>query len=276
MLQREFAVSERRACRTTGWPRSTHRYESRAADQTALQMRLRDLALARPRFGYRRLTILLRREGWQVNHKRVYRLYIAEGLQVRLKRRKKLASQRRVSLSVPQAPNERWTMDFMSDALADGRRFRVLTVLDSYTRECLAIRVGVHLRAPDVTMTLDDVIERRGAPELITCDNGTEFTSNHMDAWAYSRGVRLDHIRPGKPVENAFIESFNGRLRDECLNSHWFRTITEACRDIEAWRSDYNQVRPHSRLGDLPPEVFAARSSALDPKNERWKEAELA
>jgi putative transposase len=238
-------------------------------------MRLRDLALARPRFGYRRLTVLLRREGWRVNHKRVYRLYIAEGLQVRHKRRKKLASQRRVSLCVPQAPNERWTMDFMSDALADGRRFRVLTVLDSHTRECLAIEVGTHLRAPDVTTVLDDVIERRGAPELITCDNGTEFTSNHMDAWAYSRGVRLDFIRPGKPVENAFIESFNGRLRDECLNSHWFRSLREARRDIELWRLDYNQVRPHSRLGDLPPEVFAARSWAEEPKNERWKEAEL-
>jgi putative transposase len=179
-------------------------------------MRLRDLALARPRYGYRRLTVLLRREGWHVNHKRIYRLYREEGLTVRVKRRKKLASWVRLKPPAATKINERWSMDFLSDALMDGRKIRILTVIDSFTRECLAVKVAQSLPARSVTDVLDEVIAGRGEPRTIQLDNGTEFTSNHFDAWAYLRGITLDFIQPGKPVENAYIESFNGRLRDEC------------------------------------------------------------
>lgn len=262
-LQERFSVSERRALRVTEWPRSTHRHRSQAADSPALRMELRELAANRPRYGYGRLTVLLRRQGWHVNAKRVYRLYREEGLQVRIKRRKKLASRSRVTFPGASRVNERWTMDFVADALADGRRIRVLTVLDSFTRECLALKVSPSLPAQAVTDALEDVIAVRGEPQAIQVDNGSEFTSNHFDAWAYLRGVRLDFIRPGKPVENAFIESFNGRLRDECLNSHWFESLDDARRAIHDWQRDYNERRPHSALGDRSPSEFAAELLGL-------------
>jgi len=258
-LQTLYDVSERRACRVLGFARNVHRHVSRRVEPTALKMRLKDLALARPRYGYRRLTVLLRREGWHVNHKRVYRLYREEGLTVRVKRRKKLASRPRVKPPAAEVANERWTLDFMSDATTDGRKFRTLTVLDVFTRECLALRAARRFPSKAVTEALERVIARRGAPRVLQVDNGPEFTCNHFDAWSFSRGIRIDFIRPGKPVENAHIESFNGRVRDECLNTRWFDTLDQARRALQDWRRDYNQVRPHSRLGDLAPEAFAAR-----------------
>ena len=228
-------------------------------------MRLRELALARPRYGYRRLTILLRREGWPVNAKRVYRLYREEGLKVRVKRRKKLASHARVRPPAAARVNERWSMDFVADSLSDGRRIRVLTIIDSFTRECLALTVAKSLPSQSVTETLNRVIKHRGAPRTIQVDNGTEFTSNHFDAWAYLHGIDVDFIRPGKPIDNAHIESFNGRLRDECLNSKWFETLDDARKALQDWRRDYNEVRPHSSLGDMPPSAFAARIQGLQP-----------
>ena len=229
-------------------------------------MRLRDLALARPRYGYRRLTILLRREGWHVNAKRVYRLYREEGLTVRVKRRKKLASHARVRPPAAAWVNDRWSMDFVSDSLSDGRKIRVLTVIDSFTRECLALKIARSLPSRSVTEELDRVITKRGAPRTIQVDNGSEFTANHFDAWAYFHGIDIDFIRPGKPIDNAHIESFNGRLRDECLNSRWFHSVDDARQTLQDWRRDYNEVRPHSSLGDLPPAAFAAQIQGVAPE----------
>jgi putative transposase len=232
---------------------NTWRYRLRRDPQEALRQRLRELAAVRVRFGYRRLTVLLRREGWQVNAKRIYRLYGLEGLVVRTKARKKLASRARVPLPRPIRPNERWSMDFVSTRLANGRWFRTLTVLDLYTRESLALVADRSLTGVRVAAALNAVLQRRPAPQAITVDNGTEFVSRAMDAWAYAHDVRLDFIRPGKPVENAFIESFNGKLRDECLNSHVFASVAEAQVVLDAWREDYNAVRPHSALQDRTP-----------------------
>ena len=231
----------------------TLRYQSTRDRQDALRQRLRELAAVRVRFGYRRLTVLLKREGWRVNAKRIYRLYRDEGLTVRTKPRKRLASGARVPLPAPTQPNERWSMDFVSARLADGRWFRTLTVLDVYTRESLALVADRSLTGVKVAATLTPLVRRRGAPTAITVDNGGEFVSRAMDAWAYAHDVRLEFIRPGRPVENAFIESFNGRLRDECLNAHVFASTIEAQHVLEAWRLDYNHVRPHSSLGDRTP-----------------------
>jgi putative transposase len=196
---------------------------------------------------------LLRCEGWRVKAKRIYRLYGLEGLAVRTTPRKKLASRARVPLPRPTQPNERWSMDFVSARLANGRWFRTLTVLDLYTRESLALVADRSLTGLKVAAALSDVLQQRPAPTAITVDNGTEFVSRAMDAWAYAHHIRLDFIRPGKPVENAFIESFNGKLRDECLNSHVFASVAEAQVVLDAWRNDYNAVRPHSALHDRTP-----------------------
>ena len=229
-------------------------------------MRIRDLAYAMPRYGYRRLTVLLRREGWRVNHKRVYRLYRAAGLSVRIKRRKKLASLSREAPSAPTVPNERWSMDFVSDATVDARKFRVLTVVDVCTRECLTLHLGRSLPSSAVTVALDRVLRTRPAPKFIQVDNGSEFACAHFDAWAYAREIHVDFIRPGRPVENGHIESFNGRLRDECLNLHWFEGLDAARKVLHAWRRDYNQTRPHSRLGDFTPTEFAAGFEGSEPR----------
>jgi putative transposase len=229
-------------------------------------MRLRELAGARPRWGYRRLHILLRREGWLVNHKKVLRLYREEGLMLRIRRRKrKLASWVRVPPPGPSRPNERWTLDFVSDALSDGRRMRILTVLDVMSRESLAVEAATSFPSTRVTLVLDRLMARKGKPSMITLDNGTEFTGRHFDAWAYRNGIRLDFIRPGRPVENAHIESFNGRLRDECLNTHWFAGLDEARQILEDWRRDYNETRPHSSLADLVPSEYLAQLLDLKP-----------
>ena len=216
-----------------------------------------ELAAERPRFGYRRIHVLLVREGWAVNHKRIRRMYREEHLAVRRKKRKRIAQTARQPKVMPEGPNERWSMDFMSDSLATGRCFRTFNVVDDYTRECVAIEVDTSLSGERVTRVLDRVIERRGQPKTLVMDNGPEFAGRVLDAWAYRRGIHLDFIRPGKPVENCFVESFNGKFRDECLNQHWLVSLAEARQRIEAWRLDYNRVRPHSSLGNVPPEEYA-------------------
>jgi putative transposase len=261
-----FRVSERRACRLAGVARSSYRYRSVAIDQTALRLRLRDLAATRVRYGYRRLHILLRREGWRVNHKRVYRLYREEGLGIRVKRRKKLASISRVLPSPATQPFERWSLDFLSDSLADGRRFRILTIVDNVSRVSPAIEVGMSVTGERVVAVLERLKHTTGTPVRIAVDNGPEFISKALDAWAYRNGVQLEFSRPGKPTDNAFAESFNGRFRDECLNQHWFASLEEARQTIEAWRLEYNTERPHRALGQATPAAWmTAREHLLEP-----------
>lgn len=219
-------------------------------------MRLRELAASRVRFGYRRLTVILRREGWRVNAKRIYRLYTEDGLTVRTKVRKKLARRSRVATPRAIRPKQKLSMDFMSAKLLDGRWFRVLTIIDQFTRECPALVADGALNGRRVALALSQIVAERGTPESITVDNGSEFASKAMDAWSYQYGVRLEFIRPGKPSDNGYIESFNGRLRDECLNVETFFDLSDVREKLERWRQDYNQVRPHSALGDRSPEEF--------------------
>lgn len=256
-LRERWAMSERRACKVVGVNRSSLRYRSRGGDDGALRERLRQLAAERRRFGYRRLYLLLRREGVLVNHKRVYRLYREEGLCVRRRGRKRVAREARLPLFAPESPNQRWCLDFVSDVLAWGRRIRLLCVIDAFTREALAIEVDTSLPGTRVVQVLERLVHNQGAtPEEIMLDNGPELTSRALDQWAYQRGARLRFIEPGKPVQNAFVESFNSRLRDECLNEHWFLSLPDARRIVEAWRLDYNGSRPHSSLGNLTPQEF--------------------
>jgi putative transposase len=257
-LRTAYDVSERRACGATGFARSSQRYTSRRDPQTALRMRLKELAVARVRYGYRRLHVLLRREGWSVNAKRIYRLYSEEGLSIRAKTpRRRRASRYRSGRPEITGPNAAWAMDFMSDALFDGRPFRILTVVDCYSRESLAIVPRASFRAHQVVEVLDQVARGRGRPQTIRCDNGPEFAGRLLDQWAYLNGVEIDFSRPGKPSDNAYIEAFNARLRQECLNSSWFLSMADARERIEAWRADYNEERPHTALGNLTPRAFA-------------------
>lgn len=251
-------MSERRACGLIELSRMVLRYVS-CRDDGPLRVRLRELAAQRRRWGYRRLRVLLLREGMVVNHKRVYRIYREEGLAVRRRKRKRAVSAARTPLLRPTRTDEVWGLDFVQDALAWGRKIRMLTVEDLYTREGLAIEVDTSLGGVRVARVLDHVIEERGrTPAAIVMDNGPELTSKALDQWAYSRGVRLHFIDPGKPIQNCFVESFNGRLRDECLNEHWFTSIYDARQTVETWRVDYNGVRPHSSLGNQTPEEFRA------------------
>lgn len=230
-------------------------------------MRIREIAQSRPRFGYLRIWIMLRREGWKDNKKRVHRLYRLEGLQVRMrKRRRKRMSLHRGAVPPATGPNQYWSMDFVHDRLANGRSFRVLTVIDQWSRESVLLEADFALTGQSVVDALERLSRHRPLPKAITVDHGTEFTSKALDEWAYRGGVQLDFIRPGKPVENAFIESFNGRLRDECLNVHDFISIADARALIEAWRQDYNRFRPHGALGHLTPSEFAERGQTHDPK----------
>ncbi len=256
-IQARYGLSERRACRLVGVGRSTLRYRSRArTDEPSLRQRLRELAAERPRFGYRRLHGLLRREGMIVNHKRIERLYQEEGLAVRRRTRKRVARNGRGRAAFPGRPNQQWGIDFVSDTLAWGRRIRLFTVVDVFPREVLAIEVDTSLPGGRVVRVLERLAVARGAPDEIVLDNGPELAGKAVDQWAYERGVWLHFIEPGKPVQNAFVESFQGRLRDECLNRHWFLGLTDARHTGAIWRQDYNQARPHSALGYRPPEEF--------------------
>jgi putative transposase len=257
------ALSERRACRFTGFARTSQRYRSRRPPQTELRARLATLALLRPRWGYRRLHWLLVREGWRVNRKRVQRLYRELGLTVRRRARKRVAAVR-APLAMPTGPNQRWSMDFVRDTLGSGRAFRALTIIDDYTRECPAIEVDHALPGARVVRVLECLAGTRGLPQTIVCDNGPEFAGQTLDQWAHARGVTLAFIMPGKPVQNAFAESFNGRLRDECLNATWFRSLADAQQTIAQWRMEYNEGRPHSGLADRTPSEFA-RELAFTP-----------
>ena len=252
-----------RACRLAQFGRASWYRRSRAKDQTALRLRIRDLAHARPRFGYQRIWVLLRREGWRINRKRVRRLYRLDGLQLRMRvRRRKHIALHRGPAPTPLGPTERWSMDFVHDTLADGRPFRILTVVDHWSRCSPVLEAGFRMTGETVSQVLDRVLSQGRSPRSITVDHGTEFQSRALEDWAYRRSVQLDFIRPGKPVENAFIESFNGRLRDECLNVHQFASLGEAQAIIEAWRMDYNHHRPHSSLGHLTPNEFVAQRQA--------------
>jgi putative transposase len=252
-----YEFSERRACGLIRIARSSCRYRSCRRPDEEVRSRLRDLAAKRPRFGYRRLHVLLGREGYAMNHKRLYRLYRHEGLMVRRRKRKRIAVTARQPMPVPASPNERWSMDFMRDTLDSGRPFRTFNVVDEFSRECLAIEVDTSLPGPRVVRVLDRIAANRGLPKMILIDNGAEFTSKVFDTWAYRLRVQLHFINPGKPNETPFIESFNGKFRDECLNEHWFTGLNDARFTIECWRQDYNQVRPHSSLGDKTPEQYA-------------------
>jgi putative transposase len=223
-----------------------------------LRMRIKDIASVRVRYGYRRIYILLRREGWKVNHKRVHRLYCLEGLNIRTHgRKRRIRTFQRPDRPQAARINERWSMDFVSDALYNGRRFRALTIVDNFSRECLAIEVDQGIRGDRVVEVLEHLKLIRGTPDVICVDNGSEFVSKSMDKWAYNNGVKLSFSRPGKPVDNAFIESFNGSFRDECLNVNWFLSIEDAREKIENWRKDYNGFRPHSSLENMTPNEFA-------------------
>ena len=238
----------------------TLRYEHHRDPQEALRIRLRELAGSRVRYGYRRLTVLLKREGWEVNAKRIYRLYVEEGLIVRTRKRKERAQRQRVAQRSAMRPNQKWSMDFVAQRLPDGRWIRVLTVIDQFTRECLTLLADNTLSGEKVATALAKVVALRGTPESITVDNGTEFTNKALDR-AYRNGVHLDFIRPGRPVENGYIESFHGKLRDQCLNVEVFFNLADARRKLYLWRRDYNHHRPHSALEDRTPAEFAGACS---------------
>lgn len=256
-LEDEWRLSERRACGLAVVCRATVRYQAHGGDDESVRTRLRELAALRKRFGYRRLGLLLRREGVLVNHKRVYRLYREEGLSLRRRKRKRLTSEGRGPGEVATGANQVWSLDFVSDCTATSRRLKLLTVVDTYTRESLVVEVDTSISGERMARVLDRVIAVRGVqPEEIVMDNGPEMTSRALDQWAYERGVRLRFIAPGKPVQNCYIESFNGRLRDECLNQHWFKNVADARQIVEEWRLDYNRARPHSSLGGLTPEEY--------------------
>ena len=252
-------MSERRVCGVIQLQRSTCQYRSVVDEQAALRIRLRDLAQARVSYGYRRLHVLLQREGWEVNHKRVYRLYRLEGLGMRPRKpRRHVTACRRMERLVVTEVNENWSMDFMSDQLYDGRRIRLLTLVDNFNRESLAIEVGEHIGSDRVVEVLNKLGELRDLPKRIQVDNGPEFISKRLDQWAYFNRIELDFIRPGKPTDNALIEAFNGRFRQECLNENWFMSLEDAREKVEAWRQDYNKNRPHGALGNVSPLVYAA------------------
>lgn len=262
--QKEFPVSERRACRLFRLSRTVAQYQSRRMDDPKLVERLKELAAKRRRFGAKRLHTLLKREGFKVNVKKVKRIYREQNLYLKQRREIKIKSTVRVPLAVPTAPNERWCMDFVSDQLGpSGRRFRTLTVVDVFTRESVMLFADYSIPGLAVTRALElAAIERGKFPESIVIDNGSEFTGKAMDQWAFENKIKLDFIRPGKPQENGFIESFNGKFRDECLSEHWFLSLEDARQTIEAWRIDYNENRPHTSLGNLTPREFAAQQTA--------------
>ena len=262
-VEEGYDISERRACRVLRFSRSTQRYKSTADEQAALRMRLRDLAAVHVRYGSPRLHVLLRREGWKINHKRVERLYREEGLSMRTRvPRRRKACRVRQPRPLAERINDCWSMDFMADELFDGRRLRVLTIVDNFTRESLAIEAAGRMTGRDVARILTRLGTGRALPKTIRVDNGPEFISKAMDQWAYWNKVELDFSRPGKPTDNAFIESFNARLRQECLNENWFLSLEDARGKLESWRRHYNEERPHGALGNLAPSEFARSGQA--------------
>lgn len=253
-----FGVSDRRACRVAGVHRSTWRYQSRRVDQVALKQRIRDIAETRTRYGYLRVHALLRREGWPINRKRVYRLYCEMGLQMRHKvPKRRVKAKLREDRRPAQQMNDCWSMDFMADQTFDGKKLRILTIVDNHSRVSPSIGVRFRYTGYDVVKTLEGARKAYGVPRTIRVDNGPEFVSKELDLWAYSNGVTLDFSRPGKPTDNAFIEAFNARVRQECLNQHWFLSLEDARAKIESWRQDYNDQRPHSMLGYMTPNQYA-------------------
>jgi len=251
--------------------RSSYYYQAVPRDDEPLRRALREKAAQRRRFGYRRLVVLLRREGWTDNHKRIFRLYQEERLQVKRRIKKHTAKWRGKTPAAAQRPNQRWSLDFMSDQLADGRRIRLLNVVDDFTRECLAVEVDSSLSGQRVTRVLERLCAMHGQPERLVSDNGPEFTGQAVDSWAYQRGVQWQFIEPGKPVQNAYIESFNGKFRDECLNEHWFERLEQARVIVEQWRRDYNEERPHSSLGQASGRRVNSLWRRLPPRGQERK-----
>lgn len=261
-LMSELGLSERRSCRIVGLTRSVQQYRSRPRDDAVVIDRMKILASENRRYGYLRLHAMLRREGLVTNRKRTWRLYVAQGLQVRTKKRRKLPRRDRVPIQAPERPMQRWSMDFVGDQLADYRRFRVLNIVDDHSRLCPGQIVDVSISGIRIAKFLDDLALRLGLPEEIVLDNGPEGTSRAMFDWSERTGVRLRFIEPGKPVQNAFVESFNGKFRDECLNLHWFRSLHHAREEIARWRAHYNTERPHSALGYMSPKEFLMTTPA--------------
>lgn len=259
--------SQRRACSLVGLAPKVYRYRTRRSDDGVLRTRLRSLAALRRRFGYRRLHLLLKREGFVVNHKRLFRIYREERLAVRKRGGRKRALGTRAPMVVAQGKNQRWSLDFISDAFTDGRRFRILAVVDDFTRECLALVADTSLSGQRVARELDGLIAARGRPALVVSDNGTEFTSTAILRWQQEARVEWHYIAPGKPMQNGFVESFNGRLRDELLNETMFRGLAHAREVLGEWREDYNGQRPHTSLDGLTPNEFARRSTSGHNQN---------
>lgn len=259
-----YGLNVMRACKLIKQPRSVHYYKSVKDPKLALRRRMRELAQIRVKFGYRRLHTLLRREGWSAGKNQIYRLYRVEQLQIRPKqpRRRKTVVTRNTRLK-PLRPNQVWSMDFVADQLANGSKFRSLTIIDIYTREALAIEVGSRLTGEHVVTALNRLVRQRGAPASILVDNGSEFTGLLLDLWSYHNKTSLDFSRPGTPTDNSYIESFNGSFRSECLNVHWFASLPEAQEVIEAWRADYNESRPHTSLRDMTPAEFARQAGEI-------------
>ena len=253
-----FGLSVRRACLLIGiWRTSfAYRHKEKNPDEAVIRARLKEHAQKRRRFGCPRLHVMLLRDGFIINHKRTERIYKEEGLSLRIKRRKKMASTLRVEVPRPDYPNHIWSMDFMKDALSDGRKLKVLPIVDEYTKKSFRIEVDTSITGARVVRILNEITPMNGLPEVIIIDNGPEFIGKALDEWAYRRGVKLFFITPGKPVENMYMESFNGKLRDECLNLHYFTSIDHARQVIEDWRIDYNTERPHSSLDYMTPEEF--------------------
>jgi len=259
-IVRHYDLPIRRACRLIKQHRSNQYYSSVKDPRLALRARMREIAHTRVRYGYRRIHVLLKREGWQLGKSQAQRIYSEEQLQLRSKlpKRRKMVMTRQLKVK-PTRPNEAWSMDFVADQLANGGKFRTLTIVDVYSKEALAIEVGQRLRSEHVVAVLNRLAAQRGTPKYLFVDNGSEFSGRLLDLWAYHHQARIDFSRPGKPTDNCHIETFNGSFRDECLNLHWFETLEEAKAIIEAWRRDYNESRPHSTLNDLSPAEFARR-----------------
>jgi putative transposase len=266
LVMAEHQMSQRQACKLLEVDRSTYRYEPRPDRNAKLRPALIEAARQRPRFGYRRLWVLLTtRHGFSASMGRIQRLYEQEGLKVRRQKRKRLKGMAPANPLISR-PNQEWALDFVSDAFSNGRALRALTMVDSYTRECPVIEVDTGISSRQVTRTLERVIEQRGAPASLRCDNGPEFTSRHFLAWCAQKKIELVHIQPGRPMQNGHVESFNGRLRDECLNASWFVNLADARAKIESWRQEYNADRPHSSLDYRTPEQFAKVCSELSSR----------